>query len=231
MCHWWQWQIAFLLEHPEAISVMAFCMPSIIFPLIQNLTAFLFSFLWLLIVLLQRNVCPVKSYLMESDRKVKPTVTNYAIKPQKATRWQTSQISEGTGAVLLFHYPLTSLTYAGAYFSISRSPSVCLIMHRLTESSILPLLLSLLLRANAFDVFIGSLGVQCVCFVCAHQCHCYLCSTSSAPNCRAKTGAVGTDALNPHPIFTLSNRSGKEKERERWRHWSKEGEWRYWCKV
>lgn len=129
MCHWWQWQIAFLLEHPEAISVMAFCMPSIIFPLIQNLTAFLFSFLWLLIVLLQRNVCPVKSYLMESDRKVKPTVTNYAIKPQKATRWQTSQISEGTGAVLLFHYPLTSPTYAGAYFSISRSPSVCLIMH------------------------------------------------------------------------------------------------------
>lgn len=141
MCHWWQWQIAFLLEHPEAISVMAFCMPSIIFPLIQNLTAFLFSFLWLLIVLLQRNVCPVKSYLMESDRKVKPTVTNYTIKPQKATRWQTSQISEGTGAVLLFHYPLTSPTYAGAYFSISRSPSVCLIMHRLTESSILPLLL------------------------------------------------------------------------------------------
>lgn len=89
---------------------------------------------------------------------------------------------------------------------------------RLTESSILPLLLSLLLRANAFDVFIGSLGVQCVCFVCAHQCHCYLGSTSSAPNCRAKTGVVGTDALNPHPIFTLSNRSGKEKERERWRH-------------
>lgn len=54
-----------------------------------------------------------------------------------------------------------------------------------------------------------------MCFVCAHQCHCYLGSTSSAPNCRAKTGAVGTDALNPHPIFTLSNRSGKEKERER----------------
>lgn len=86
MCHWWQWQITFLLEHPEAISVMAFCMPSIIFPLIQNLTAFLFSFLWLLIVLLQRNVCPVKLYLMESNRKVKPTVTNYAIKPQKATK-------------------------------------------------------------------------------------------------------------------------------------------------
>lgn len=149
----------------------------------------------------QRNGHPAKLHPMASDQnphhQIKP------LKPQKGTTWQTVRISEKEQALFCpFHYPLTPATYTEAYFSISRSQSVFLLMHWLTESSTLPLLHSPLSHTKAFDVVIGSLGALCVCvcFGCVHQCHCYLGRSSSAPNCCAKTGGCRDRRakLSPH---------------------------------
>lgn len=93
----------------------------------------------------------------ENDRKVKSTLTNTAIKPQKATTRQPTHMRNRTSALKtsIIRHPLQPTK---AYFSISRTLSVLLLMHSHTKTSPHPILSSSLSHTNAFDVFTESLG-------------------------------------------------------------------------